>query len=168
MLLSSAESKTKLKLQVLFKGQDKHTIKFEYNRDTDTAEDVVQEMVRPPVAWPLTLQIDEKVLAAKYQGLVCHEIHRILRDLSKTTPGERLASPLDAIRLDERPSASASASSSSSCSNAASNASTSHRRAPSELDGVYIPKSQLCLSQSVGTEQEGETSGGRPTTGRRP
>lgn len=46
LLISATENKTKLKLQVLFKGQEKHSIKFEYNRENDTAEDVVREMVR--------------------------------------------------------------------------------------------------------------------------
>lgn len=45
ILISANENKTRLKLQVLFKGHDKHSIKFEYNRETDTAEDVVREMV---------------------------------------------------------------------------------------------------------------------------
>lgn len=46
ILISANESRTKLKLQVLFKGQEKHSIKFEYNREADTAEDVVREMVQ--------------------------------------------------------------------------------------------------------------------------
>lgn len=51
ILISAVENKTKLKLQVLFKGQEKHSIKFEYNRDQDTAEDVVKEMVRMSEPW---------------------------------------------------------------------------------------------------------------------
>ena len=72
ILMSVNDDKTRLKLQVLFKGADKHSIKFEYNRETDTAEDVVKEM------------ITEKVLSSKYQGLVCNEIHRILRELQRS------------------------------------------------------------------------------------
>lgn len=49
ILISATDNRNKLKLQVLFKGQEKHSIKFEYNRETDTAEDVVREMVVIPL-----------------------------------------------------------------------------------------------------------------------
>jgi len=32
-------------MQVIFKGADQLSVKFEFNTDTDTAEDVVSEMV---------------------------------------------------------------------------------------------------------------------------
>jgi len=32
-------------MQVVFKGMDRLSVKFEFNVDTDTAEDVVTEMV---------------------------------------------------------------------------------------------------------------------------
>jgi len=32
-------------MQVIFKGTDQLSVKFEFNTDTDTAEDVVSEMV---------------------------------------------------------------------------------------------------------------------------
>ena len=51
-VLSFDESKTKLTLQVMFKGTDKHTIKFDFDTESDTAETVVKEMVQ---FWNLTL-----------------------------------------------------------------------------------------------------------------
>lgn len=71
ILTSTDDKKTKLGLQVVFKGVDKHCIKFDFDVEKDTAEDVVREMIQ------------EDVLSSRYQGLVSGEIHRILRDLSK-------------------------------------------------------------------------------------
>jgi len=45
LLLSSNETKNHLTMQVIFKGTDQLSVKFEFNTDTDTAEDVVSEMV---------------------------------------------------------------------------------------------------------------------------
>ncbi len=55
VLLNSNEAKNHLNMQVVFKGMDKLSVKFEYNGncsmcfddvvDTDTAEEVVYEMV---------------------------------------------------------------------------------------------------------------------------
>lgn len=45
VLLSADEKKMKLVLQVVFKGIDKHSIKFDFNVEHDTPEDVVREMV---------------------------------------------------------------------------------------------------------------------------
>ena len=45
VLLSLNDSKSHLTLQVVFKGMDKLSVKFEFNTDTDTAEEVVNEMV---------------------------------------------------------------------------------------------------------------------------
>jgi WNK lysine deficient protein kinase len=44
-VLTVDDSKTKLSLQLSFKGTDKQTIKFDFNTTTDTAERVVAEMV---------------------------------------------------------------------------------------------------------------------------
>jgi hypothetical protein len=46
VLVSTNDSKSHLTLQVVFKGMDKLSVKFEFNNDTDTAEEVVREMVR--------------------------------------------------------------------------------------------------------------------------
>ncbi|CAJ0845895.1 13798_t:CDS:10 [Entrophospora sp. SA101] len=73
VLMTADETKTHLKLQVIFKGMDKLSVKFEFNVDKDTAEDVVKEM------------IEEKVLDVKYQQLITHEIKRILRDFNKSS-----------------------------------------------------------------------------------
>ena len=45
ILISSDETKTHLTLQVVFKGMDKLSVKFEFNVETDTADEVVNEMV---------------------------------------------------------------------------------------------------------------------------
>lgn len=71
VLLLANENKTQLTLQVVFKGMDKLSAKFEFNTETDTAEEVVREM------------IEENVLPQKFQTLITHEINRILRDLNK-------------------------------------------------------------------------------------
>ncbi|KAF9411984.1 hypothetical protein BGZ94_001183 [Podila epigama] len=44
VVLSTNEAKNHLTLQVVFKGMDKLSVKFEFNADTDTAEEVVNEM----------------------------------------------------------------------------------------------------------------------------
>jgi WNK lysine deficient protein kinase len=46
VVLTSNEAKNHLTLQVVFKGMDKLSVKFEFNADTDTAEEVVNEMVQ--------------------------------------------------------------------------------------------------------------------------
>ena len=78
------------------------------------------------------------MLAAKYQGLVCNEIHRILREISKTTPN---------IGGGEKVSA-------SSPSTTAETLSTSHRRLPSELE-----------TNSLSAPISVRTSRSRPITG---
>jgi WNK lysine deficient protein kinase len=138
ILVSAAENKTKLKLQVLFKGQEKHSIKFEYNRDMDTAEDVVKEM------------IEEKVLSAKYQGLVCNEIHRILREITKNSHNKEqhgMSSPMDIIRNEER---------------------SSHRRVPSEYEtiaSISLPLTRSRSQQRHGTFDNDADSLARGTLG---
>lgn len=120
ILISTNEARSRLKLQVLFKGQEKHSIKFEYNRESDTAEDVVREM------------IEEKVLPSKFQGLVCHEIHRILKDISKA--------PLPASSVAEKATSNVSSPLESGNPAAArfseERGAALHRRAPSEYDAV--------------------------------
>ncbi|ORX95948.1 kinase-like protein [Basidiobolus meristosporus CBS 931.73] len=71
VLLTSDETKTQLTLQVVFKGTDRISVKFDFNVDTDTAEEVVREM------------IEEDVLPQRYQHLITFEINRILKELSK-------------------------------------------------------------------------------------
>jgi len=45
VVLTTNEAKNHLTLQVVFKGMDMLSVKFEFNADTDTAEEVVNEMV---------------------------------------------------------------------------------------------------------------------------
>ncbi|KAI8806464.1 kinase-like domain-containing protein [Cladochytrium replicatum] len=71
VLLTASENKNHLTMQVVFKGMDKLSVKFEFNVDTDTAEEVVNEMIQ------------EQVLPAKYQHLITAEINRILREMSR-------------------------------------------------------------------------------------
>ncbi|CAG8592748.1 12810_t:CDS:2 [Ambispora leptoticha] len=74
LLAAADETKTHLKLQVVFKeGTDNLSVKFDFKVEKDTAEEVVEEM------------IDEKVLPRKYQQFITHEINRILRDLNKSS-----------------------------------------------------------------------------------
>jgi serine/threonine protein kinase len=70
-LLFVDETRSKLTFQVVFKGTDKHTVKFDFNTEKDTAENVVNEM------------IEEQILSAKFRQFVTAAIHKILRDLSK-------------------------------------------------------------------------------------
>ncbi|GJJ77834.1 WNK lysine deficient protein kinase [Entomortierella parvispora] len=80
VVLTTNEAKNHLTLQVVFKGMDKLSVKFEFNADSDTAEEVVNEM------------IVEDVLPQRYQRIITHDINRILRELSgvnekKESPG---------------------------------------------------------------------------------
>ncbi|KAJ3056112.1 signal transducing kinase of the PAK [Rhizophlyctis rosea] len=76
VVLVMTENKTQLTMQVVFKGMDKLSVKFEFNIDTDTAEEVVNEMIQ------------EQVLPAKYQHLITGEINRILREMNRPPPEE--------------------------------------------------------------------------------
>ncbi|KAI8910611.1 kinase-like domain-containing protein [Powellomyces hirtus] len=76
VVLVATENKTHLTMQVVFKGMDKLSVKFEFNVDTDTAEEVVNEMIQ------------EQVLPARYQHLITGEINRILREMNKPAPEE--------------------------------------------------------------------------------
>ncbi|KAF9438986.1 hypothetical protein BGZ76_001881 [Entomortierella beljakovae] len=87
VVLTTNEAKNHLTLQVVFKGMDKLSVKFEFNADTDTAEEVVNEM------------IEEDVLQKKYQRIITHDINRILRELAgamdkKDTAGLTPSSPM--------------------------------------------------------------------------
>lgn len=45
VLLAADPAQVHLTLQVVFKGMDKLSVKFDFNVETDTAEQVVREMV---------------------------------------------------------------------------------------------------------------------------
>jgi len=75
LLLSANDQKNHLTMQVVFKGMDRLSVKFEFNVETDTAEDVVTEM------------IEEQVIPERYEQLITSEINRILRELNKYAPG---------------------------------------------------------------------------------
>ncbi|KAI7828706.1 kinase-like domain-containing protein [Gamsiella multidivaricata] len=68
-----------LTLQVVFKGMDRLSVKFEFNTNTDTAEEVVNEM------------IEEQVLPQKYKRFITHDINRILRELAGTSDKKDIA-----------------------------------------------------------------------------
>ncbi|KAG2206866.1 hypothetical protein INT47_007623 [Mucor saturninus] len=71
VILENDPSHTIVTLQVVFKGSDKLSVKFEFNTQEDTAEEVVAEM------------IEEQVLPERYQQWITGEINRILRDIEK-------------------------------------------------------------------------------------
>ncbi|KAI9205115.1 kinase-like domain-containing protein [Polychytrium aggregatum] len=72
LLLEANETKTQLSMQVVFKDMDKLSrLKFEFNAETDTAEQVVSEMIH------------EQVLSSRYQHLITTEINRILKELQR-------------------------------------------------------------------------------------
>lgn len=75
-LLCVDDTKSKLTIQVVFKGSDKQTVKFDFNTERDTAENVVNEM------------IEEQILSSKFRQFVTAAIHKILRDLSKNVTEE--------------------------------------------------------------------------------
>eukprot|EP00842_Homolaphlyctis_polyrhiza_P001660 jgi/Hompol1/2495/HPOL_002930-RA len=66
-----SDKKPQLTLQVVFRGMDRLSVKFDFNVDTDTAEAVVTEMIH------------ESVLPQQFQHLITGEINRILRELSR-------------------------------------------------------------------------------------
>lgn len=72
ILLSVDELRGVLNMQVVFRGLDRLSVKFEFNIDSDTSEDVVNEM------------IEEKVLNERYQSLVTTDINNILRDVERS------------------------------------------------------------------------------------
>ncbi|KAI8885207.1 kinase-like protein [Backusella circina FSU 941] len=77
VLLTADPDNVLLTLQVVFKGMDKLSVKFDFNVESDTAEEVVREM------------IEEQVLPERYQHHITKEINRILRDLEKPTESEQ-------------------------------------------------------------------------------
>ncbi|KAL0094715.1 putative serine/threonine-specific protein kinase pkpA Phycomyces blakesleeanus [Phycomyces blakesleeanus] len=102
VLLAADPTNVHLTLQVVFKGMDKLSVKFDFNVETDTAEQVVKEM------------IEEQVLPDRYQHHITKEINRILRDIEKPSESEQaeqvrqsvwrresdIRSELDKIRLE--------------------------------------------------------------------
>ncbi|KAI8374643.1 kinase-like domain-containing protein [Radiomyces spectabilis] len=79
VLLATDPSHKILTLQVVFKGSDKLSVKFEFNIEKDTAAEVVTEM------------IDENVLPERYQQWITDEINRILRDICKNGEDDKLS-----------------------------------------------------------------------------
>ncbi|KAI9025343.1 kinase-like domain-containing protein [Phycomyces nitens] len=77
VLLAADPNHVHLTLQVVFKGMDKLSVKFDFNVETDTAEEVVREM------------IEEQVLPERYQHHITKEINRILRDIDKPSESEQ-------------------------------------------------------------------------------
>ncbi|KAI8337696.1 kinase-like domain-containing protein [Chlamydoabsidia padenii] len=77
VLLTADPAHVHLTLQVVFKGMDKLSVKFDFNVETDTAEQVVREM------------IEEQVLPERYQYHITKEINRILRDIEKPSESEQ-------------------------------------------------------------------------------
>lgn len=71
VLLSSDSMRGVLLMQVVFQGVDRLSVKFEFNIDSDTAEDVVSEM------------IEERVLHERYRTHVTTDINNILRDVDR-------------------------------------------------------------------------------------
>ncbi|KAI9490849.1 hypothetical protein BDB00DRAFT_874957 [Zychaea mexicana] len=71
VLLATDDNNVHLTLQVVFKGVDKRSVKFDFNVDTDTAAEVVHEM------------IEENILPRQYQQHITKEMARLLRDLDK-------------------------------------------------------------------------------------
>ncbi|KAI7863441.1 kinase-like domain-containing protein [Spinellus fusiger] len=72
VLLAADPTNVYLTLQVVFKGMDKLSVKFDFNVESDTAEQVVKEM------------IEEQVIHDRYQAHISKEISRILRDIEKS------------------------------------------------------------------------------------
>ncbi|KAI7901213.1 kinase-like domain-containing protein [Cokeromyces recurvatus] len=77
VLLAADPDNVHLTLQVVFKGMDKLSVKFDFNVESDTAEEVVREM------------IEEQVLPERYQHHITKEINRILRDIDKPSESEQ-------------------------------------------------------------------------------
>ncbi|KAI9475629.1 MAG: kinase-like domain-containing protein [Benjaminiella poitrasii] len=77
VLLAADPDNIHLTLQVVFKGMDKLSVKFDFNVESDTAEEVVREM------------IEEQVLPERYQHHITKEINRILRDIDKPSESEQ-------------------------------------------------------------------------------
>ncbi|KAI8148281.1 kinase-like domain-containing protein [Fennellomyces sp. T-0311] len=77
VLLATDDNNIHLSLQVVFKGIDKRSVKFDFNvvgaffSETDTAAEVVHEM------------IEENILPRQYQQHITKEMARLLRDLDK-------------------------------------------------------------------------------------
>ncbi|KAI8901622.1 kinase-like domain-containing protein [Globomyces pollinis-pini] len=77
VVILNAEDKNHLTMQVVFKGTDRLSVKFEFNVDTDTAEEVVNEMIH------------EEVLPYRYQHLITGELNRIIREITKPATDDK-------------------------------------------------------------------------------
>ncbi|KAF7723926.1 ATP binding [Apophysomyces ossiformis] len=77
VILATDPTHVYLTLQVVFKGMDKLSVKFDFNVEADTAEQVVREM------------IDEQVLPERFQHHITKEINRLLRDMEKPSESEQ-------------------------------------------------------------------------------
>ncbi|KAG0174466.1 hypothetical protein DFQ28_006464 [Apophysomyces sp. BC1034] len=77
VILATDPTHIYLTLQVVFKGMDKLSVKFDFNVEADTAEQVVREM------------IDEQVLPERFQHHITKEINRLLRDMEKPSESEQ-------------------------------------------------------------------------------
>lgn len=82
------------------------------------------------------------MLSEKYQGLVCNEIHRILREIAKTTPAKD-QSATEIIKNEER---------------------ISHRRIPSEYE--TIASISLPMTRSTSRNRHGTIEGDPDTIAR--
>ncbi|KAI9301269.1 kinase-like domain-containing protein [Cunninghamella echinulata] len=78
VLLATDLNHVHLTLQVVFKGMDKLSVKFDFTVGADTAEQVVREM------------IEEQVLPERYQQHITKEINRILRDMDKVDESQNI------------------------------------------------------------------------------
>ncbi|KAJ3204849.1 signal transducing kinase of the PAK, partial [Dinochytrium kinnereticum] len=72
-LISHGTDRNHLVLEVTFNGTEKLSVRFDFHGDTDTAEEVVNEM------------IVENVLPQRFKNLITGEINMILRDVDRHT-----------------------------------------------------------------------------------
>ncbi|KAI9310166.1 kinase-like domain-containing protein [Dichotomocladium elegans] len=77
VLLTTDDSNVHLTLQVVFKGMDRRSVKFDFNVEMDTPEEVVVEM------------IEENILPERFQHHIIKEISRILREWDESNPMHR-------------------------------------------------------------------------------
>ncbi|CAO3595494.1 unnamed protein product [Absidia cylindrospora] len=89
VLLATDLNHVHLTLQVVFKGMDKLSVKFDFNVETDTAEQVVREM------------IEEQVLPERFQQHITKEINRILRDMDKADESQQAGRRIGINAMDD-------------------------------------------------------------------
>ncbi|KAF8981122.1 ATP binding, partial [Entomortierella lignicola] len=127
VVLTTNEAKNQLTLQVVFKGIDKLSVKFGFNTDTDTAEEVVNEM------------IEENVLPQKYQRFITHDINRILRELAGAEKKENTGLPPPSSPSPSKPSHGAVPPMSLDTANLTSQSSLSRRNSNPEYNSEELP-----------------------------